>query len=164
MAKFNKDTFITDITTKVKEAIESEVISKKDISSNDTERLKNFIQYCLSDVIEDRTAAISILKDFNYDERLDWTKLEDFVGGKISSLEDLALVNIWMFLHNQGMLNYSYYNNQDMENDEVEIIDNYDEDEFEDEFEDVDDIEEVDDFDEDDEVEEAYTRGRYRRY
>lgn len=163
MAKFDKDTFVTEITTKVKEAIASEVISKEDISSNDTDRLKNFIQYCLADFIEDRNTAISILKDFNYDERVDWNKLESTVGGSIKSLEDIALANIWLFLINQGMLNYSYYNNENSNEDEIEVIDDYDDDEFEDEFENDIEMDDEDfDYDED-EVEESFINRRRMR-
>ena len=109
MAKFNKDEFLNEIVTKVKDAIQSNLITNDDIQSNDVERLEGFIQYSLADYIEDRKFAIDILKDFNYDERFQWDKLQnDF--GKFNSLIDIALVNLWKFLEAQGVMSYSYYN------------------------------------------------------
>ena len=73
------------------------------------------------------------------------------------------MANIWMFLINQGMLNYSYYNSNDEDSDNIEIVNDYNEDEFENEFddEDFDDYEE--DFEDEDELEEStYSRRRFR--
>ena len=152
MAKFNKDEFLNEIVTKVKDAIKNNLITEEDIQTNDIERLEGFIQYSLADYIEDRKMAIDILKDFNYDERFQWDKLQNNFG-TFNSLIDVALVNLWKFLETQGVMSYSYYNgNEDVkpgkpieyEEDEFEDEghDDFDEDDFIDSWED-------DDFDED---------------
>jgi hypothetical protein len=109
MAKFDKDVFLSEMTDKVKDAIESGLISQNDISNDDVDRLTGFLQYALSDYIEDRKAAIDILRDFNYDERYSWEALENQVGGKIKSLFDIALANLWKFLEASGLMTYAYY-------------------------------------------------------
>lgn len=109
MAKFDKDVFLSEMTDKVKDAIESGLISQEDISNNDVDRLTGFLQYALSDYIEDRKSAIDILRDFNYDERYSWEALENQVGGKIKSLFDVALANLWKFLEASGLMTYAYY-------------------------------------------------------
>lgn len=139
MAKFNKDEFLNEIVTKVKDAIENNLITEEDIQSNDIERLEGFIQYSLANYIEDRKMAIDILKDFNYDERFNWDKLQSSFG-KFSSLIDVALVNLWKFLETQGVMSYSYYSGGEDVKPGKPI--QYEEDEFEDEGH--------DDFDEDD--------------
>lgn len=140
MAKFNKDEFITVITNKVKDAITNNLLTAEDVKNNDLERLEGFIQYSLVDYIEDRKFAIDILKDFNYDERFQWEKLEAEFG-KFKSLTDVALVNLWKFIESQGLLNYDYYNAEntvkpgervEYSDDEFED-DDFDSDEFEDE-------------------------------
>lgn len=193
MAKFDKDEFIRDLNDRVQEAIQSEVLTSDDIKNNDTERLKNFVQYIISDYINNRKAAIDVLKDFNYDERFNWDKLESTYG-KFKSLIDIALVNLWKFLESQGMLTYSYFMNGGT-NDDIKPGKpvNYTEDEFEDEghddfdeddmnpeyddswddpmYDDIDneddsDIEDLDDdneFDDEDEVEESFRRNYRRR-
>ena len=139
MAKFNKDEFLNEIVTKVKDAIKNNLITEEDIQTNDVERLEGFIQYSLADNIEDRKMAIDILKDFNYDERFQWEKLQNNFG-TFNSLIDVALVNLWKFLETQGVMSYSYYNGTEQVK-PGKLVD-YEEDEFEDEGH--------DDFDEDD--------------
>ena len=80
MAKFNKDTFLNEITGKVQSAIDKNLITKEDIQKEDIERLHGFIQYELLEYIEDRKFAIDVLKDFNYDEKTDWDKLQEQFG------------------------------------------------------------------------------------
>ncbi len=156
MAKFDKDEFLNEITNKVKDAIENNLLTNDDIKNNDVERLEGFIQYSLSDYIEDRKMALDILKDFNYDERFAWEKLENVLG-EFKSLTDIALVNLWKFLESQGLMNYSYYTS---DNSNRSLAVDYEEDEFEDEGH--------DDFDEDDFVdsyeEEDYPTNSRRRY
>src|SRR5574344_1354168 len=80
MAKFNKDTFINEITSKVQAAIDKQVINREDVDSNDLDRLHGFIQFELIEYIEDRKFAIDVLKDFNYDEKTPWDKLQEEFG------------------------------------------------------------------------------------
>lgn len=108
MAKFNKDNFLNDITTKVQNAIDKNLITRKDIANNDVERLHGFIQYELLEYIEDRKFANDVLKDFNYDERVPWDKLQEKYG-TFKSLLDIALVNLWMFIESEHAADYSYY-------------------------------------------------------
>lgn len=116
MAKFNKDTFLNEITGKVQSAIDKNLITKEDIQAEDIERLHGFIQYELLEYIEDRKFAIDVLKDFNYDEKTDWDKLQEQFG-KFKSLMDIALVNLWRFLDAEGCTRYSYYNNTNYDKD-----------------------------------------------
>lgn len=109
MAKFDKDVFLAEMTDKVKEAIESGLISQEDINNNDVDRLTGFLQYSLSDYLVDRKNAIDVLRDFNYDERYSWESLEEQIGGKIKSLFDVALANLWKFLEASGLLTFAYY-------------------------------------------------------
>lgn len=175
MAKFDKDVFLSEMTDKVKDAIESGLISQNDISNDDIDRLTGFLQYALSDYIEDRKSAIDILRDFNYDERYSWEALENQIGGKIKSLFDIALANLWKFLEASGLLSYAYYTDgitPESAKPKVATVD-YVDDEFEDEveldgeindedFDDFDDFEEevVDDEtnEEIEDVEESYVR------
>ena len=158
MAKFNKDEFLNLISTKVKDAIKNELITQEDIQSNDIERLEGFIQYSLADYIEDRKMAIDILKDFNYDERYQWDKLQNEYG-KFNTLTDIALVNLWKFLESQGFLSYSYYNSEDIK---PGMPISYDEDEFEDEGnDDFTDDDYFDEWEEDDIENDEPVRRRY---
>lgn len=156
MAKFDKDIFLADITDRVKDAIESGLISQEDINNDDVDRLVGFIQYVLSEYIEDRKNAIDILKNFNYDERYAWSALEKQIGGEIKSLFDVALANLWKFLESSGLLTYAYY----IEGTTPEvskaspIISKYSEDEFEEDNDlmgEINDEEFEDDFEEDNE-------------
>ena len=108
MAKFNKDTFLNDITSKVQSAIDKNLITKEDIQNNDLERLHGFIQYELLEYIEDRKFALDVLKDFNYDEKAPWDEIQKKYG-KFKSLLDIALVNLWAFLNSEGCCVLSYY-------------------------------------------------------
>lgn len=108
MAKFNKDEFKSKIETAVENAILKGLITKEDVESQDQERLDGFIRFQLAQTIEDRKWCVDILKDFNYDEKTSWTKLQDKYG-KFTSLTDLALVNLWKFLENEGVTNYESY-------------------------------------------------------
>ena len=107
--KFNKDTFLNDITDKVQSAIDKNLITKEDVDNNDIERLHGFIQYELLEYIEDRKFAIDVLKDFNYDEKTPWENLQTEYG-TFKSLMDIALVNLWKFLQSEGCTDFEYYN------------------------------------------------------
>jgi hypothetical protein len=109
MAKFNKDTFLNDITAKVQSAIDKNLITREDMQENELERLHGFIQYELLQYIEDRKFAIDVLKDFNYDEKVPWENLQAEYG-TFKSLLDIALVNLWKFLNAEGATKFEYYN------------------------------------------------------
>ncbi len=109
MAKFNKDTFLNDITAKVQSAIDKNLITREDMQENELERLHGFIQYELLQYIEDRKFAIDVLKDFNYDEKVPWENLQTEYG-TFKSLLDIALVNLWKFLNAEGATKFEYYN------------------------------------------------------
>lgn len=173
MAKFDKDVFLSDMTDKVKDAIESGLISQSDIDNNDVDRLTGFLQYALSDYIEDRKSAIDILRDFNYDERYAWEALEEQIGGKFKSLLDIALANLWKFLEASGLLTYAYYvEGVSPESVKPGKVVDYSEDEFDDENEldgeirDEDYENEFDNFEEEseleDDIEESFDK--YRNY
>lgn len=135
MAKFDKDVFLAEMTDKVKEAIESGLISQEDINNNDVDRLTGFLQYSLSDYLVDRKNAIDVLRDFNYDERYSWESLEEQIGGKIKSLFDVALANLWKFLEASGLLTFAYYvDGVKPESTKPGKVVDYSEDEFDDEF------------------------------
>ena len=89
--KFNKDTFLNDITDKVQSAIDKNLITKEDVDNNDLDRLHGFIQYELLEYIEDRKFAIDVLKDFNYDEKTPWETLQDEYGTFRSLMAFLSL-------------------------------------------------------------------------
>lgn len=127
MGKFNKDTFLNDITGKVQLAIKNNLISKDDINTNDIERLHGFIQYELLEYVTDRKYAIDVLKDFNYDEKVSWNKLEDQFG-EFKSLLDIALINLWLFLKAEGATEFDYYDKPIVPSDHSEENkeDNYD--------------------------------------
>lgn len=116
MAKFNKDTFLNEITSKVQSAIDKNLITKDDISNRDLVRLHGFIQYELLEYIEDRKFAIDVLKDFNYDEKNSWQELQETFG-TFKSLMDIALVNLWKFLDAEGACSYEYYNHTSYDED-----------------------------------------------
>lgn len=156
MAKFDKDIFLADITDRVKDAIESGLISQEDINNDDVDRLVGFIQYVLSEYIEDRKNAIDILKNFNYDERYAWSALEKQIGGEIKSLFDVALANLWKFLESSGLLTYAYYIEGTIPeaSKASPIISKYSDDEFEEDNDlmgEINDEEFEDDFEEDNE-------------
>lgn len=109
MAKFNKDTFLNEITNKVQSAIDKNLITKEDIQNKDIDRLHGFIQYELLEYIEDRKFAIDVLKDFNYDEKAPWEDIQEHFG-TFKSLMDIALVNLWKFLDSEGATQFEYYN------------------------------------------------------
>ena len=113
--KFNKDTFLNDITDKVQSAIDKNLITKEDVETNNTERLHGFIRYALADLIEDRKFAIDVLKDFNYDEKTPWDTLQDEYG-IFKSLMDIALINLWKFLQAEGCTEYKYYKYDNRQN------------------------------------------------
>lgn len=144
MAKFNKDTFLNEITGKVQSAIDKNLITKDDIASQDMERLHGFIQYELLEYIEDRKFAIDVLKDFNYDEKASWEDLQETFG-VFKSLMDIALVNLWKFLDAEGATKYEYYNHAsyaadspmlDLAHDREESASPHDDDAFDDDFND----------------------------
>lgn len=126
MAKFNKDTFLNEITGKVQSAIDKNLITKKDIQTNDLERLHGFIQYELLEYIEDRKFALDVLKDFNYDEKVPWEKIQEKFG-EFKSLMDIALVNLWKFLDAEGATKFDYYKANNSDN--KHVLDFPDEDE-----------------------------------
>ena len=113
--KFNKDTFLNDITDKVQSAIDKNLITSEDVDSNNVERLHGFIQYALAELIEDRKFALDVLKDFNYDEKTPWDSLQEEYG-TFGSLMDIALVNLWKFLQAEGCTKYEYYKYDNRQN------------------------------------------------
>lgn len=113
--KFNKDTFLNDITNKVQSAIDKNLITKEDVDTNNVERLHGFIQYALAELIEDRKFALDVLKDFNYDEKTPWETLQEEYG-IFGSLMDIALVNLWKFLQSEGCIKYEYYKYDNRQN------------------------------------------------
>lgn len=108
MAKFNKDEFKSKIQTSVENAILKGLITREDIENRDQERLDGFIRFQLADSVEDRKWCVDILKDFNYDEKASWEKLESRYG-KFKSLTDVALVNLWKFLENEKVTSFDTY-------------------------------------------------------
>lgn len=108
MAKFNKDRFINDMTGKVQSAIDRHLITDSDVNNNALDRLHGFIQYELTELISDRKFALDVLSDFNYDEKTSWEILQEKFG-KFKTIMDIALVNLWKFLENEGATEYSYY-------------------------------------------------------
>lgn len=113
MAKFNKDRFINDITGKVQSAIDRHFLTKEDIDNNDLDRLHSFIQYELVELIEDRKFSLDVLNDFNYDEKSSWKDLQSEFG-QFKTLKDIALINLWKFMENEGATEYSYYHKSDL--------------------------------------------------
>lgn len=113
--KFNKDTFLNDITDKVQSAIDKNLITKDDVDENNLERLHGFIQYALAELIEDRKFALDVLKDFNYDEKTPWDNLQKDYG-TFTSLMDIALINLWKFLQSEGCTKYEYYKYDNRQN------------------------------------------------
>lgn len=116
--KFNKDTFLNDITDKVQSAIDKNLITQEDVDNGDLDRLHGFIQYELLQYIEDRKFAIDVLKDFNYDEKTPWENLQNEYG-VFRSLMDIALVNLWKFLQAEGCTKYEYYNHDNKQTDHM---------------------------------------------
>jgi hypothetical protein len=108
MAKFNKDRFINMITEKVQSAINKHLLSNEDYDNNETTMLHKFIQYELTEYIEDRKFALDVLSDFNYDERVPWEELEKEFG-TFKTLMDIALINLWKFVQSEGADDYKYY-------------------------------------------------------
>lgn len=108
MAKFNKDVFLKELSDKVQAAINNDLITKEDIDNDNTERLHSFIQYQLLEYVENRKCVIDILKNFNYDEKMPWEKLQKNFGA-FESLLDIALVNLWLFLKSENAIDYAYY-------------------------------------------------------
>ena len=62
--KFNKDTFLNDITDKVQSAIDKNLITKEDVDNNDLDRLHGFIQY---ELLEDHPCFRNKLHHLNFD-------------------------------------------------------------------------------------------------
>lgn len=106
--KFNKDTFLNHITSKVQSAIDKNLITAEDVQNENMPRLHSFIQFELFEYIEDRKFAIDVLRDFNYDEKTPWDTLRDQFG-EFESLMDIALINLWKFLDSEGATTYAYY-------------------------------------------------------
>lgn len=118
MAKFNKDKFLNEVTSNIQSGINKGLISKSDIENDDLDRLHGFIKYELTKYIEDRKFALDVLSDFNYDDKIPWDKLQD-VYGKFKTLMDIALVNLWKFLENEGATEYQYYKMPEDNDDEL---------------------------------------------
>lgn len=108
MAKFNKDEFKASIKDAVESAILKGLITKEDIENKDEDRLNGFIMYQLTQALEDRKWCVDVLKDFNYDEKASWDRLQEKYG-KFRSLADVALINLWKFLENEGVTSYDSY-------------------------------------------------------
>lgn len=107
--RFNKDKFKERLRSSVNSAISGGVLNPSEDFS-DTKRLSDFIKFQISSWLKEdnRNMALSILKNFNYDETTGWDKLEAEFG-KIKSVSDIALINLWMFLRDEGMMDYSAY-------------------------------------------------------
>lgn len=107
--RFNKDKFKERLRSSVNSAISGGVLNPSEDFS-DTKRLSDFIKFQISSWLKEdnRNMALSILKNFNYDETAGWDKLEAEFG-KIKSVSDIALINLWMFLRDEGMMDYSAY-------------------------------------------------------
>ena len=134
MAKFNKDRFINDMTDKVQSAIDRHLLTEADVANNDLKRLHGFIQYELTELIADRKFALDVLNDFNYDEKSSWDSLQEKFG-KFKTIMDIALVNLWKFLENEGATEYSHYHRANTDADDT-LLDKAREDSAFDEFED----------------------------
>lgn len=162
MAKFNKDRFINDMTDKVQSAIDRHLLTETDVANNDLKRLHGFIQYELTELIADRKFALDVLNDFNYDEKTSWEALQEKFG-KFKTVMDIALVNLWKFLENEGATEYSHYHRANTDADDT-LLDKAREDSA---FEDTGDDDGEDanrserDFDGDNE-ESRHTRNRFR--
>lgn len=162
MAKFNKDRFINDMTDKVQSAIDRHLLTETDVTNNDLKRLHGFIQYELTELIADRKFALDVLNDFNYDEKTSWEALQEKFG-KFKTVMDIALVNLWKFLENEGATEYSHYHRANTDADDT-LLDKAREDSA---FEDTGDDDGEDanrserDFDSDNE-ESRHTRNRFR--
>lgn len=118
MAKFNKDRFINDMTDKVQSAIDRHLLTETDVANNDLKRLHGFIQYELTELIADRKFALDVLNDFNYDEKTSWEALQEKFG-KFKTVMDIALVNLWKFLENEGATEYSHYHRANTDADDT---------------------------------------------
>lgn len=107
--RFNKDKFRERLRGSVNSAISSGVLNPSE-DVLDTKRLSDFIKFQISSWLKEdnRNMALSVLKNFNYDETTGWDKLEAEFG-KIKSVSDIALINLWMFLQDEGMMDYSAY-------------------------------------------------------
>lgn len=107
--RFNKDKFRERLRSSVNSAISSGVLNPSE-DVLDTKRLSDFIKFQISSWLKEdnRNMALSVLKNFNYDETTGWDKLEAEFG-KIKSVSDIALINLWMFLQDEGMMDYSAY-------------------------------------------------------
>lgn len=107
--RFNKDKFRERLRSSVNSAISGGVLNPSE-DVLDTKRLSDFIKFQISSWLKEdnRNMALSVLKNFNYDETTGWDKLEAEFG-KIKSVSDIALINLWMFLQDEGMMDYSAY-------------------------------------------------------
>lgn len=107
--RFNKDKFRERLRSSVNSAISNGVLNPSE-DVLDTKRLSDFIKFQISSWLKEdnRNMALSVLKNFNYDETTGWDKLEAEFG-KIKSVSDIALINLWMFLQDEGMMDYSAY-------------------------------------------------------
>lgn len=107
--RFNKDKFKERLRNSVVSAISSGVLNPTG-NFSDMSRLSDFIKFQISSWLKEdnRNMALAILKNFNYDETENWDKLESEFG-KIKSVSDIALINLWMFLRDEGMMDYSAY-------------------------------------------------------
>lgn len=107
--RFNKDKFKERLRNSVVSAISSGVLNPTG-NFSDMSRLSDFIKFQISSWLKEdnRNMALAVLKNFNYDETENWDKLESEFG-KIKSVSDIALINLWMFLRDEGMMDYSAY-------------------------------------------------------
>lgn len=107
--RFNKDKFKERLRNSVISAISSGVLNPTG-NFSDMSRLSDFIKFQISSWLKEdnRNMALAVLKNFNYDETENWDKLESEFG-KIKSVSDIALINLWMFLRDEGMMDYSAY-------------------------------------------------------
>ncbi len=114
--KFNKDTFIRDVTTRVQNAIDKGVISQES-DNGGTKSLEGFVQYVLLDYVKDRTFAVDVLRNISIDDRKTIHEWENEFG-EIKSLLDIALIDLFLFLKSSDVLTYETYSHDKIQTDE----------------------------------------------
>lgn len=106
--KFNKDTFSSNVANHVQNAIDKNIITKEDRSSNNIDRLHGFIQYELLEYCKDRSFAIDVLRAVEFDQTRSWSDLQNEFG-EFKSLLDIALVDLFLYLKSLGLTEFSAY-------------------------------------------------------
>lgn len=106
--KFNKDTFSSNVSNHVQNAIDKNIITKEDRNSNNINRLHGFIQYELLEYCKDRSFAIDVLRAVEFDQTRSWVDLQNEFG-EFKSLLDIALVDLFLYLKSLGLTEFSAY-------------------------------------------------------